>query len=180
MRILRKERFYPVSPAVVWEALTNPAALMEWLMPNNFRAEVGACFEFMTDPTPVCGSGVTRCQVVELVPQTRMTWKWLRDAEAGRPAHPPMTVTWTLIPERAGTRLVLEQTGLEGQGWLIGVLMSIGWTMMLRRRLPMVLANISEHDGVRHFKPGAVPLKKRYYRCKTVPARYLPPLASTT
>jgi uncharacterized protein YndB with AHSA1/START domain len=173
MKRLRKERFYPVSAGVVWEALTDPAALAEWLMPNNFRAQVGATFELVTDPTPICGSGITRCQVVELATGKRMVWTWQRDAGAGRPASPPMTVAWTLVPEKAGTRLILEQTGLEGQGWLVRLLMNVGWGMMLRKRLPLVLANVAVQGGVTRFTPGAVPMSKRYYRCKTVPALYL-------
>jgi uncharacterized protein YndB with AHSA1/START domain len=171
-KVIRKERLYPVPPNVVWEALTNPAALAEWLMPNNFTARQGASFEFLTDPTPVCGSGVTRCEVVELDPCRRMVWTWRRDAGAKGGAPLPMTVAWTLSAEGTGTRLVLEQTGLESQNWLVGVLMSIGWGMMLRRSLPRVIANVSR-DGAARFTPGAIPLAKRYYRCKSVPMSHL-------
>lgn len=172
-KVLRKERFYHVEPAVVWEALTNPAALAEWLMPNNFEARVGAKFEFRTDPTPVCGSGITRCEVRELEPCRRMVWTWLRDASAGSNAMPPMTVTWTLLPVHSGTRLVLEQTGFEHQTLLVRFLMSIGWSMMLKRSLSKVIANIRTHAGAQQFQPDAIPLTKRYYRCKSVPANFL-------
>jgi uncharacterized protein YndB with AHSA1/START domain len=169
MKALRKERYYAAKPEVLWEALTNPAALAEWLMPNNFRAELGATFEFLTDPTPICGSGVTKCEVTELDPNRRMSWSWLRDAGPNGKGHPPMNVTWTLIPEGDGTRLVLEQTGLEGQGWLVRFLMSVGWSMMLKRSLALAIAHVTPEG----FKPGAIPLAKRYYRCKTVPKSHL-------
>lgn len=171
-KTLKKERFYPVRPDVVWEAITNPAALAEWLMPNSFRAEVGASFEFRTDPTAICGSGLTRCKVIELVPCKRMVWTWHRDADV-KSSTPPMTITWTLAEEHGGTRLVLEQAGLEHQSWLIRILMSIGWGMMLRRSLSKVIANISVADGVARFASGAIPLSKRYYTCKSVPKSYL-------
>lgn len=170
---LRKERLVRAEPEFVWEALTNPAALAEWLMPNNFRAEVGARFEFVTDPTPVCGSGITRCQVLELDSPRRMVWSWERDAGPRGTPTPPMTITWTLTPEREGTRLTLEQVGLETQGWVIGLLMSIGWSMMLSKVLPRVIGRMHRTDRGVRFEPGAIPLRKRYYRCKTVPAAML-------
>lgn len=172
-RALRKERVYPVRPEVVWEALTNPAALAEWLMPNNFAPERGRKFEFRTDPHALCGSGLTRCEVLEIQPPRRMVWSWQRDASPGKPLPPPMTITWTLTPEGPGTRLTLEQTGLEHQGWLIGFLMNVGWGMMMRRSLTKVIARIDGPGPAVRFNPGAIPLKKRYYRCKTVPASYL-------
>ena len=172
MKVLRKERFYAVEPAVVWEALTSPAALAEWLMPNNFRAVKGAEFEFLTDPTPVCGSGRTKCQVIDLEEQKRMTWSWTRDAGKGEPT-PPMFVTWTLHREKEGTRLILEQTGLEAQGWLIRIAMSLGWYLMLKKSFRAVLNNVELRDGRARFRVGAIPLKKRYYTAKTVPTSFL-------
>jgi len=180
MKTMRKERVYPVGAAIVWEALTNPAALAEWLMPNNFRAEAGATFEFVTDPTPVCGSGITRCKVVALEPGKRMVWTWQRDAGPGQSPLPPMTVSWTLVPEGDATRLILEQTGLETQGWMVRILMNIGWGMMLRRSLRRVLANTTMQNGIARFRPGAIPLAKRYYKCKTVPATHLHAENATT
>ena len=35
-RVIRKEIFLPHPPEDVWLALTDPQALAEWLMPNNF------------------------------------------------------------------------------------------------------------------------------------------------
>jgi len=47
---LRKEAWCPHSPEKVWVAITDPRAIAEWLMPNNFKAEVGAKFRFEVDP----------------------------------------------------------------------------------------------------------------------------------
>ncbi len=49
------EQIYPYSPEQVWEALTNPASLAEWLMP--------AAYLFLEPCLPIqvlddgCGSG---------------------------------------------------------------------------------------------------------------------------
>jgi uncharacterized protein YndB with AHSA1/START domain len=170
---LRKKRYYPVPPAVVWEAITSPAALAEWLMPNSFKAELGADFEFVTDPTPVCGAGIVKCRVLELDPPRRMVWSWKRDAGKGVDAAPSMTVSFALTPHQSGTLLVLEQTGLQQQGLLVRLLLNIGWGMMLRRSLRRVIGNIRDTANGPRFAPGAIPLRKRYYRCKTVPKAML-------
>ncbi len=41
---IRVERLLLHAPAKVWRALTDSAAIGQWLMPNDFRAEVGARF----------------------------------------------------------------------------------------------------------------------------------------
>jgi hypothetical protein len=84
-----------------------------------------------------------------------------------------MMVTWTLIPEYSGTRLVLEQSGFEHQSLLIRFLMNIGWSMMLKRSLSKVIGNIRTQGSNYLFEPDAIPLSKRYYRCKSVPADFL-------
>ena len=47
--------------------------------------------------------------------------------------------------------------------------MRFGWTFMMKKLIPRVLENV--HDQV--FTPDAIPLNKRYYRCKTVPEQYV-------
>jgi uncharacterized protein YndB with AHSA1/START domain len=82
-------------------------------MPNNFRAEVGHVFRFHVDPMPGF-SGVNECRVLEVDPPHRLVYTWVplpRVPDETPP--PPMTLTWTLAPERGGTRLALDQTGLE-------------------------------------------------------------------
>jgi hypothetical protein len=71
-----------------------------------------------------------------------------------------------LAPEGDGTRLVLEQTGLEVLSWWWRVSMATGWNRMLNKLLPKVLANVS--DGT--FTPGA--LERRDYKTTTVPEGY--------
>lgn len=167
-RVLRKTAWYPHPVDAVWCALTDPAALAEWLMPNDFEARVGHRFVFKTDPMPLCGSGLTRCEVLELEAPRRMVWSWEHEPKAGKAATPAMRVAWSLREERGGTRLDLEQRGLEGQGWLIPRLMNFGWGGMMRHFLRKVMGRVSEEGGVWRFEPGAIPLGKRTYKAKTV------------
>ena len=98
---LRTEQLYPHPPARLWRALTDPEQLSRWLMPTNFRPEVGAAFHFDT------GSwGLTQCVVLALEPEKRLQISW---------KNPPLdtVVTWTLVPEEGGTRLILEHSGFD-------------------------------------------------------------------
>lgn len=170
---VRKEVFYPYAPERVWVALTDPRALAEWLMPNTFEAKVGHRFQFRYDGGRGCGPGVTSCEVLELDPPRRMVWSWLNHTAVEAPMDKaPMRIAWTLIPERGGTRLVLDHTGLENERWIIGLMMNFGWGHMMKRLLAKVLRNISDAPGLA-FTPGAIPLAKRCYRAKTVPPEFI-------
>jgi len=169
---LRKEMVYPHSPENVWVALTDPHALAEWLMPNNFKAEVGHRFQFQVDPMPLCNTR-TECEVLEVDPPRRLVYTWTLhfDNKPGKKPQGPMTITWTLEPEGEGTRLVLVQEGLETMWWLYRRWMSMGWGGMLKRLMPKVLERVDVGEGGElAFTPGAVPLEKRCYKVKTIPA----------
>jgi len=165
-RILHKHVWLPRPPADVWTALTDPRALAEWLMPNNFEPRVGHVFRFHVDPMPGF-SGINECKVLEVDPPRRLVYTWtvLPTAPDATPP-PPMIVEWTLEPESDGTRLRLKQTGIEVLSWWWRLSMSMGWRRMLRKLLPTVLENVEEGD----FTPGAI--TKRDYGVQTVPEGY--------
>ena len=48
-------------------------------------------------------------------------------------------------------------------------MMRVGWGFMMKKLIPRVLERV--RDGT--FTPGAIPLEKRYYTCKTVPETYV-------
>jgi hypothetical protein len=77
-----------------------------------------------------------------------------------------MTLTWTLMPEEEGTRLVLEQTGLDIMNWWWRFSMTTGWNRMLKKLLPRTLKEI--RAGVFTTSPG----RKRDYGTRTVPEGY--------
>jgi uncharacterized protein YndB with AHSA1/START domain len=166
-RGIRKEIWYPDAPDTVWVALTDPRAIAEWLMPNTFKPEVGHKFRFETDPMPFCENR-TECEVIECDPPRRLAYTWLivwRKNYAKKPE--PMVVSWTLTPERGGTRLVFEQTPYVGpRAFFTRFSMNIGWGLMHKRLLRKVLGNVK--NGV--FTPGAIPLEKRSYKAKNIPS----------
>jgi uncharacterized protein YndB with AHSA1/START domain len=164
MKSLRKEVLLPHSPEDVWIALTDPRALAEWLMPNDFKAELGHKFRFQVDPF-MGFPGITECEVLELDPPRRMSWLWLSVAQGGKKQPPPMNVAWTLAAEGGRAKLLLEHAGLEALPFLPRLCMKFSWGVMLKRSLPKVLGRVE--NG--RFTPGAIPLSKRPYETKTLP-----------
>ncbi len=166
---IRKQRFYPHPPEDVWAAITDPHALAEWLEPNNHQPVVGHKFQFTCDPG-ICGAGVKECEVLEADPPRRLVWSWVHVPKNPNRPHPePMMITWTLVPKDEGTLLILEHTGAENINWLFRNMMRMGWGFMMKNLIPRILQRV--HAG--EFTPGAIPLDKRYYSCKTVPEKYV-------
>lgn len=102
-RTLVIEREMPHSPEKIWRALTEGSLIEEWLMSNDFKAEVGHRFTFRATPVPGW-SGIIECEVLEVEPNARLAYTWgtLGIGTA---------VTFTLTPTAAGTHLRMEQSG---------------------------------------------------------------------
>lgn len=104
---IRTDTFLAFPPEKVWNALTDPELLATWLMPNDFEARVGHRFTFRTDPVPAQGfDGIVQYEVLELVRPERLRISW---AGGGIDT----TVTWELVPEDRGTRLLLIHEGFD-------------------------------------------------------------------
>lgn len=159
---LRREVTYPHPRERVWTALTDARALAEWLMPNNFEPVQGRRFQFRVDPM-LSFEGIVDCEVLEVDPPRRLAYTWVTRMK-GKPPHDPMTLVWTLDAVPGGTRLVLEQAGLEHLTLWWRFSMRMGWGRMLKSLLPRVLAHVSA-DGA--FTPGAV--TRRDYGTRSVP-----------
>jgi uncharacterized protein YndB with AHSA1/START domain len=124
----------------VWEALTDPDALREWLMDNDFKPAEGHEFTFRMPPKPGF-DGVVCCRVIRVDPYRELTYTWV-----GGWVKEATTVTWRLTPTSDGTHVELEHSGLE-QGILGHVLKRMlrsGWGRMLRKGLPRTVARMKE------------------------------------
>ena len=133
-RDLRLEMRYPHPPERVWRALTDREALASWLMPNTFEGRVGHRFEFRTRPGPGF-DGIVRCEVTVFEPPRHLAYTW-----RGGPMREPTVVSWTLEPDAAGTRVVLEHRGFVGVGGVaISHLLGGGWRRMLGGALALAL-----------------------------------------
>ena len=134
---IHTDAFLPYPPQKVWRALTETELLASWLMPNDFEPIVGHRFTFRTDPVPAHGfDGIVRCEVLELVPMSRLRISWV----AGRLNT---TVSWDLVPEGRGTRLLLTHEGFNDDPAQQATMRILGggWAGHLARRLEQTLAS---------------------------------------
>jgi uncharacterized protein YndB with AHSA1/START domain len=132
------EQTYPHPPERVWQALTDSAALAEWLMPNDFEARVGHKFRFQSKPMPGW-RGFVECEVIEVEEPRRLVYTWLGDADW----QAPTIVRWTLEPIEEGTRLRLEHTNLqEPWGRELQAMFSQGWKKMLAEKIVKVMEQL--------------------------------------
>ena len=165
-KTIQHEISYPNSAEDLWVAITDPHALAEWFEPNDHKPEVGHRFQFMVDDS------TKDCEVLEADPPRRLVWSWqyVANPDTGKPRQTgPMTINWTLVPDGEGTKLILEHTGAENIRWLQRTLMRIGWKYVMTKFIPQVLENVENGQ----FTPGAIPVEKRVYKCKTVPEKYV-------
>lgn len=133
----------PHAPAKVWRALTDPALVAEWLMPNDFRAEVGHRFTFRAPPIGTW-DGTVHCEVLEVVPRQRLRYAWVGgvDVPGGPGSRLDTTVTWTLTPTDGGTLLRLEHAGFLPKNAFAFEMMGQGWRGRIAARLGEVLASL--------------------------------------
>jgi uncharacterized protein YndB with AHSA1/START domain len=139
-------RVYPYPPERVWRALTDPAALSEWLMPTDFEPRVGHRFQFKAFPVPGW-RGVVDCEVLELEPPRRMVLSWAGHEDMKQPTR----VTWTLEPDGDGTRLTLQHAGFRGvRGMVDRFFLKMGLHKMYDEALPRALERVTE-DGYQPY-----------------------------
>lgn len=132
-KVIEHTYYYPHAPEVVWEYLTTPALIEQWLMKNTFKPEEGHEFTFTTNPLPQFNfDGIVFCKVLEIVPFKKLSYTW-----RGGPAPGQITmdsiVTWTLIPTDGGTELYLEHTGFKDENTPIFNAMNHGWQENIKK-----------------------------------------------
>jgi uncharacterized protein YndB with AHSA1/START domain len=126
------DQFLPHAPARVWRALTDPGQLAQWLMPNTFKPEVGHRFTFDAGAW-----GHTQCEVLAVEPERLLRISWRNDGL-------DTVVTWQLVPEGSGTRLLLEHKGFNTQDAVQRAAheaMSRGWRVDIANALDAFLTS---------------------------------------
>lgn len=107
MSTIEYSETFDVPAATLWRALTESDLLAIWLMPNDFRPEVGHEFTLTTDPAPMF-DGIVHCTVLEIDEPHRMRWSW-----RGGPIDTIVTFTVTELGPRQ-CRYEFLQEGFHG------------------------------------------------------------------
>jgi uncharacterized protein YndB with AHSA1/START domain len=118
-------------PQEVWEYLTKPELIEQWLMKTDFQPIIGHKFRFTFTPKDESQyEGTVHCEVLEVKPFTKLSYSWDGNAKDGSRTFNSMVV-WTLIAKDNGTELQLQHNGFT-------VLQDIlthtnGWNACLKR-----------------------------------------------
>jgi len=101
------DRVYSHSLESVWHALTDPAALGQWLMKTDFVPEEKRSFQMWCENSHG-GTDRYLCKVLAIEPPVRMLWSWTLD---GRQREGETLVEFELAEVANGTRLKIRHSG---------------------------------------------------------------------
>jgi uncharacterized protein YndB with AHSA1/START domain len=99
--------YFNNAPEEVWEYLTKPELMEQWLMPSDFKPVVGHHFRF-TNPN----NTFVVCEVLEVKPFKYLSYVWKNDWSVTKTPY-TSKVSWTLTPIETGTELRLKHSGFE-------------------------------------------------------------------
>ncbi|MEV5769036.1 SRPBCC domain-containing protein [Micromonospora sp. NPDC052213] len=92
------DQFVAAPPSKVWRTLTEPELLARWWVPGDIAAVLGHRFHLQMP-----GWGAVACEVVEVVPEEKFVYTF----------NESWTLTWRLVAEGNGTRLLFEHSGFD-------------------------------------------------------------------
>jgi uncharacterized protein YndB with AHSA1/START domain len=130
------DEVFPHTIETIWKTLTTAELMGRWMMqPAGFEATEGKAFTFQTTPA---GSwdGVIHCQVLEVVPNRRLSYAWKGGDEGntGYGSRLDTVVTWSLTSVEAGTRVRLVHSGfVTPKNDTAYKNMSVGWAKVVQR-----------------------------------------------
>jgi uncharacterized protein YndB with AHSA1/START domain len=102
---INQKWFFEQSPKEVWEYLTRPELIEQWLTKTDFEPVTGQKFRFIHK-----SGKIVHCQVLEIKPFTRLSYSWqFPSAVDKKPVD--SKIEWTLIPKENGTELQLRHNG---------------------------------------------------------------------
>ena len=133
---LTYEEYFPQPIEEVWRALTDREMLGAWLMQSDdFEPVTGKSFTLRCPPG-ADWDGVVRVEVLDVEAPRRMVWSWF-DGVRGRG---PSRVSFELLPDGAGTRLLLRHQGDSDDGQ--GARVRAGWPGKLDALRAVVLSRV--------------------------------------
>ncbi|MBN8855278.1 MAG: hypothetical protein BGO55_24265 [Sphingobacteriales bacterium 50-39] len=122
---IRKTWFFNHPPQRVWECLTQPELLEQWLGATDLQPIPGHKFRFISP-----NGNHASCEVLEVVPFTRLSYSWQKRSANDDRLY-DSRVVWTLTPSGGGTELLLVHSGFTTAKDLTGH--DNGWDACLKK-----------------------------------------------
>lgn len=101
---LEKTQWFPHTIDRVWEAITKTEQVSQWLVPTDFKAEVGANYSLNS---PEDGCAMVTGKVIAADPY-KLIYSWINESCK----EVTTTITWTLNTENGGTTLNMTHSGI--------------------------------------------------------------------
>lgn len=130
---IKHKWFFNHPPEIVWEYLTDSTLLAQWLLPTEFKLEIGHKFVFGAKPIRRFSfDGRIYCQLLDFEPLKMLKYSW-RGGD-GDDVRLDSVVTWTLASKNGGTELTLLHSGFKGiRNLLPYIVMGKGWLKIAKR-----------------------------------------------
>src|ERR1700739_1886922 len=123
--------FFKQTPKEVWEYLTKPELIEQWLMKNDFKPIVGHKFCFSHAEKNKCNyDNITYCEVLEVNPFSKLSYSWNGSTD-DKSRNFNSTVVWTLVSKNQGTELQLKHNGFKVLEDILNH--TTGWDNCLKR-----------------------------------------------
>ena len=97
--------FFSQPPQEVWEYLTKPELIEQWLGETDFQPIAGYKFRFISPY-----GNHSYCEVLEVEPCTKLSYSWQKNSAVDNKPFNSIVV-WTLEPKEKGTELHLVHNG---------------------------------------------------------------------
>src|SRR3954466_799996 len=112
-KIIKHQYFFSHPVETVWEYLTKPELMAQWLMKNDFQPVVGHEFRFQTGPiASLSFDGIFYCKVLNIEPFKTLAYSWDCGPGDGKITLESV-VTWQLERKDNGTEVFLNHTGFN-------------------------------------------------------------------
>ncbi len=130
---------YPIE--TVWQALTKPELMSQWIMETDFSPEIGKEFTFKGKKNKFW-RGWTQCKVTQIVPLKQLQFTW-QNADK----QTPTLITYDLAKTANGTNIHAVNEGFDStygpfSGLFFRTMIKAGMKKEFSGKLPKVLATI--------------------------------------
>jgi uncharacterized protein YndB with AHSA1/START domain len=141
--------FYACPPQTVWDFLTTPELLSQWLMDNDIKPVAGHRFMFKTKALPAMEfDGNVYCEVLEVISLKKLSYTWKAGSGDGS-LNLGTVVTWTLYTRDNGTELFGTYRFRGGDKYGYFQAMDTGWKKNMSEKMAQLITKKLTDETVR-------------------------------